>query len=96
LGGGTPCYAGNMEVILKNKKTTSIYLQTRIKTLVERLENGKQKRPLVKELSNEKLVDFVAKHLFERSFFYEQAQEKISTNNKVIEEILTEIRILLH
>jgi shikimate kinase len=96
LGGGTPCYAGNMHLVLAAKKTTSIYLQANINTLVERLIKGKEKRPLVKELGDEKLVEFVAKHLFERRFFYEQANNKVLINDKKIEQIITEIRILLH
>ena len=27
LGGGTPCYAGNLDLILKDKKSLSFYLQ---------------------------------------------------------------------
>ena len=95
LGGGTPCYANNMELILNSTATTSIYLQASIPTLVARLIAGKEQRPLVKELGDEKLTEYVAKHLFERRFFYEQAHNKLVIDQKKIVEIIAEIRLLL-
>jgi shikimate kinase len=69
LGGGTPCYSNNMDLIM-NSEAVSIYIKAGIKTLVSRLTAEKNKRPLVAELEDDKLVEFVAKHLFERGFFY--------------------------
>jgi shikimate kinase len=90
LGGGTPCYSNNMELIL-NSEASSIYIKAGIKTLVSRLTAEKNKRPLVAELEDDKLVEFVAKHLFERRFFYEQASMTVNTEDKSTEEITTEI-----
>ena len=95
LGGGTPCYSNNMELIL-NSDASSIYIKASIKTLVSRLIAEKNKRPLVADLEDDKLLEFVAKHLFERRFFYEQASITVNSENKSIEEIITEIRILLY
>ena len=72
-GGGTPCYGKNMEAIL-TKSTHSFYLKLSISDLVERISNESSSRPLVKNIPKEKLPEFVGKHLFERSFFYEQAE----------------------
>ena len=96
LGGGTPCYAGNLDLILKNKKSLSFYLRGSIPTLFKRLSENKFKRPLISDLSDDQLTDYIAKHLFERSLFYDKATHKISIDNKEIQEIVTEIRILLH
>ena len=95
LGGGTPCYSNNMELIL-NSEASSIYIKADIKTLASRLTAEKNKRPLVADLEDDKLIEFVAKHLFERRFFYEQASITVNSENKSIEEIITEIRILLY
>ena len=95
LGGGTPCYSNNMELIL-NSDASSIYIKASIKTLVSRLIAEKNKRPLVADLEDDKLIEFVAKHLFERRFFYEQASITINTEDKSTEEITTEIGILLY
>ncbi|MGB0892361.1 MAG: shikimate kinase [Flavobacteriaceae bacterium] len=96
LGGGTPCYAGNMNIISDTKNVVSIYLQASIKTLVERLINSRDKRPLVSELNEEKLTEFVAKHLFERRNYYEKSNFKINVDEKEINKIVAELRISLH
>jgi len=96
LGGGTPCYAGNMDYILNQSEVTSIYLQANIPTLKERISLNKTKRPLVASLSDEKMTEFIAKHLFERRDFYEKANHSLSVNGKEIATIVAEARILLH
>ena len=96
LGGGTPCYAGNLDLILKDKKSLSFYLRGSIPTLFKRLSENKFKRPLISDLSDDQLTEYLAKHLFERSLFYDKATHKISIDNKEIQEIVSEIRILLH
>ncbi|WP_435415027.1 shikimate kinase [Polaribacter aestuariivivens] len=95
LGGGTPCYANNMDVILKSQ-AKSIYIKASIGTLVNRLLKEKSERPLVANFDDEELTEFVAKHLFERSFFYQQANYVLNTNNKDLQKVITELRILLH
>ena len=95
LGGGTPCYANNMELI-NNSTATSIYIKASINTIVTRLLGEKSKRPLVASLENEQLTEFVAKHLFERRFYYEQASITTNTDNKSIDEIVAEVRIALY
>ena len=89
LGGGTPVYYNNMEII--NNNSTSIFLRTSINTLLERLSKQKEKRPLIANISQEDLPEFIAKHLFERNVYYSRAQYSISTDSKKPEEILQEI-----
>jgi shikimate kinase len=94
LGGGTPCYANNMELI-QSSKAKSVYIKAGIPTLVARLIEEKNARPLVANLENEKMTEFVAKHLFERRFFYEQASIILNTENKTIQEVISEINSAL-
>ena len=96
LGGGTPCYAGNLDLILHDKNNLSFYLRGSISTLFKRLTENKFKRPLINDLSDNQLTEYIAKHLFERSVFYDKATYKISIDDKEVQEIVTEIRILLH
>ena len=95
LGGGTPCYGNNMELI-QNSEVKSVYIQASIKTLVARLILEKSKRPLVAALENNQITEFVAKHLFERRFFYEQASITVNIDNKSIAEIIAEARVALY
>lgn len=89
VGGGTPCYANNMELILKN--SYSIYLKTSIPTIVNRVKGEKEHRPLIAAVPDDKLHEFVAKHLFERAPFYEQAAQKIITDSDTIEGIVLQL-----
>jgi shikimate kinase len=94
LGGGTPCYYNNIDSI--NEKTISVFLKTNVKTLAQRLSSEKDKRPLIQNISNEDLPEFIAKHLFERNPFYNQAKITINTDNlstkEIAEEILSQIK----
>jgi len=96
LGGGTPCYAGNLDLILHDKNNLSFYLRGSISTLFKRLSENKFKRPLINDLSDNQLTEYIAKHLFERGHFYDKATYKISIDDKEVQDIVTEIRILLH
>ena len=94
LGGGTPCYANNIELIL-NKNSISIYLKASIQTLSNRLLKNKNSRPLVAFLEDDQVPEFIAKHLFERRFFYEQARKVVVIDQKSASEIVDEIGTLL-
>ena len=89
LGGGTPSYYNNMELI--TEKSESIYLRTSVGTLSERLLKQKQKRPLIAKIPDEDLPEFIAKHLFERQVYYGQAKHMVSTDAKTPEDIVAEI-----
>ena len=87
-GGGTPCYYNNMKIITDN--TISIFINTPLNKLVARLQKDKAERPLINHLNNEDLTEFIAKHLFERNQFYQQAM--INYNNTTsINTIVTDL-----
>lgn len=90
LGGGTPCYYDNYKIYLTSD-IHSIYLKASVGTLYERLITEKTTRPLVAQLHKEALQEFVAKHLFERSYFYHQVKSMVSIDGKNEIEIVAEI-----
>ena len=92
LGGGTPCYGNNLDAI-KNGGV-SIYLKGSIALLCERIANS-DNRPLIQDRSRDDLTEFVAKHLFERSSFYEQSDFVVTIDGKPADEIVNEIVALL-
>jgi len=86
LGGGTPCFGTNMELI--NERTlNSFYIQTSIEELVKRLKKGKAHRPMIAHLDDDELQEFIGKHLFERSFFYNQAHQLVKSEQRTPTEI---------
>ncbi|MBU3821422.1 shikimate kinase [Flavobacteriaceae bacterium XHP0103] len=96
LGGGTPCYGNNMHFIRENKNAKSIYFKTSIPTLVDRLKTEKAKRPLIAHIdSDEMLVEFIGKHLFERSQFYNLAEITVTTDNKTKKQIVEDVLLAL-
>lgn len=88
-GGGTPSFYNNMDLI--NKNSLSFYLHASPTALAERLNQGQVERPLIAHVASEDLVEFIAKHLFERNAFYQMAHESIATSNRSEEEVVSAI-----
>lgn len=94
LGGGTPCFNNNIELI--NQKGLSIYLQLPPKTLVNRLIHSKTKRPLIDAYKTQPdlLLDKIENLLSEREPFYLKADIIFNANNMnsvKIEQLLQQI-----
>lgn len=94
-GGGTPCYANN-HLFLTGENVVSIYLKGSIDTLYQRLINEMYKRPLLANLSEVELKEYIAKSLFERSYFYNHASFKLDIDQKTPETIIEELLQLLN
>ncbi|WP_088340790.1 shikimate kinase [Robiginitalea sediminis] len=94
LGGGTPCYAGNMDLLLAHTPHV-VYLQLSVGALTRRLQGEKQERPLIAHLPDAELPEFIGKHLFERAPFYGKAPITIIADHLGPEEVVSEIRALL-
>lgn len=91
LGGGTPCYANNMELI-NTRNSTSIYLKVDLDELTTRLYQQKSERPLIEPITAEsQLKDFIRKHLFEREYYYRQAKHIINVTHLSIEDVASTI-----
>ncbi|NRT11156.1 shikimate kinase [Flavobacterium sp. 14A] len=94
LGGGTPCYANN-HLLLAEEGVTSIYLKASIATLFNRLSPNKSKRPLIATMNDEQMKEFIAMHLFERSYFYNQAKHVVSVDDKTVADTVNDIENVL-
>jgi len=94
LGGGTPCYHNNHEMLLQDD-VISIYLKGNAITLANRLQDEKVKRPLLSAIKENDLIDFINKHLFDRSFYYHQVHHVISIAEKSLEQLVAEILLKL-
>jgi shikimate kinase len=90
LGGGTPCYFDNMAVL--NSNSVTVYLERSISDLYNVLAIDRRERPLIAHLAKEDLKEFIAKHLFERREFYEQAIFKIPQEQKGLNERLETLK----
>lgn len=70
-GGGTPCFGENME--LMNRNGVTVHLLTSHQRLLERLKLGRAKRPLIANLNDEELDNFIAGQLERRMPHYSKA-----------------------
>ena len=95
LGGGTPCYSDTMQFLVNHPNVKTVFLNLSIKNLSERLILEKAKRPLIANLNDADIPEFIAKHLFERSFYYNQAELTIQTDNLSVSEITARIKTKL-
>ncbi len=85
-GGGTPCYYNNME--LMNNHGNTVYLKMSADSLVHRLMDAKDKRPLVANKSEAELRVFVNRQLEKREDFYHQAQYTVKGKDLDIDELV--------
>lgn len=96
VGGGTPCYGNNMDTILQASHVTSFYLKASLNYLANRLKTKKGKRPLLSHLKTDgELKEFIGKHLFERSSYYDRANHKILIDDKSKKDIINELKSAL-
>lgn len=92
-GGGTPCFGDNIEFIKSLKDILTIYLKVSNEELTERLFNERLNRPLIAHLDTKELLnDYIRKHLFERSYYYNQSDIKVLSDNTTIDELIEEIK----
>jgi shikimate kinase len=88
-GGGSPCYFNNIEYM--NQLGTTVWINTSIEVLFQRLLKEKPKRPLIRELTDEQLRGFIIKKFADRKIYYDQADVVIDEEpvelDKMIERI---------
>lgn len=88
-GGGTPCYFNNIEFM--KKSGTVLWISTPVDTLFERLLKEKDKRPLLKNLTDDQLKGFIIKKFSDRKIYYEQADIMVEEADKDIDKIVEKV-----
>lgn len=91
LGGGTPCYADNMQSVVQ-KTPHTFYLSPASQMLCQRLFPERSNRPMISHIHSKKeLLIFISKHIFERKQFYEQAKHHLDIRHESAQEVVEEI-----
>src|SRR6185436_18916719 len=88
-GGGSPCYFNNIDYM--NQSGTTVWLNVPMNILFERLKTEKEKRPLLRELSDDQLKSFVIKKFADRKIYYEQAEVVIDDENISLDHFIEKI-----
>jgi shikimate kinase len=85
-GGGTPCFHNNMQWMNENGNT--VWIDEPVEVLAKRLEPEKAHRPLIKNLSDDELKDFLSNKLKEREPFYSQAKYRLNGGTLNLDKLL--------
>jgi shikimate kinase len=93
LGGGTICFNNTLDLV--KSKGLLVYLELSPAALVNRLRTNKDSRPLLRNLNEEQLLDYVTHLLNVRKEYYEQAHLTLKGINLRPEHAANEIRRLL-
>lgn len=94
-GGGVPAWKDNMERM--NAIGSTVYLRRTAQQIASRLSpHGRQKRPKLRGLNDEELVEFMTKNMAEREPFYSKATHVIEcasySDEEIIEIILSKLQ----
>lgn len=89
-GGGLPCFNDNLRFM--NERGVSIFLQRPAKELFHRLKNSKTTRPLLHNLQDDEMLEYIERMLVERNKFYQQAMIICDRNAQNPKEIIEAIR----
>ncbi|MDF3026685.1 MAG: Shikimate kinase [Fluviicola sp.] len=97
VGGGFPMLEGALE--LMHESGLVIYLNTSLLTLIKRLKEEKQDRPLLRDLSDSEFHPFVEDLLSKRVHFYKQAKlimpNERNSPNELVEKLVKELNKLI-
>jgi shikimate kinase len=89
LGGGTPCFYDNMDVILSSGKV--FYINAPDYVIISRIIRGVTKRPLFAGLNENELSDKINLLLKEREPFYLKAHHQIDMKTRSKKDVVEEI-----
>lgn len=87
-GGGTPCFGDNME--LMNSAGVTVLLEADHDVLISRLKLFRAQRPLLRDLDDDALVDFVERSMASRRPFYEKAAARFDSSRLETESQVAE------
>lgn len=91
-GGGTPCFFNNIDTM--KKYGIVVWLNTHVEVILQRLMSEKAKRPLIKNIADADMKNFIIKKLNERRMYYEQADVILDNEDSI--SINAFIQTILH
>ena len=93
LGGGTPCFNNNIELI--NMNGISFYLEIQVDVLVKRLIEAERKRPLIDGMNEVDLKYFIEANLEKRAPTYKMANHTLKIDMQSVDDIVQTIYLMI-
>lgn len=88
-GGGTPCFYNNIDYM--NNAGTTVWINSSVNTMFDRLIKEKEKRPLIRNLTDEQLRAYIAKKYADRRIYYQQASVIVHADNIDLQQLTNQI-----
>lgn len=82
-----PVFFNNIDYL--KKQGTVVWLNCSIDCLFQRLVGEKEKRPLIRDLSDAALQSYISKKFSNRKIFYQQAHLVLNTNEPDLPELVS-------
>ncbi|MDQ3073260.1 MAG: AAA family ATPase [Bacteroidota bacterium] len=92
-GGGAACEEGSMEWM--NANGTTVYLRVLESQLHARLREDSSVRPLIKDIAEEDLFNWIYQALRNRAYYYQQANIVISPGLLETKELAEKLRMIM-
>lgn len=88
-GGGSPCFFNNIDYM--NQSGTTVWINTPAEILFERLLKEKENRPLIRDLTDDQLRNFIHRKFADRKIYYEQADIAVDEEPLQLEGLIEKI-----
>lgn len=88
-GGGTPCFYNNIGYM--KKSGIAVWLNCSVDCIYNRLVEERQKRPLIKDLTEEGLRSYIIKKFSDRRIYYEQANVIINDDSPKLDQLVFQL-----
>lgn len=86
VGGGTPCFKNNMD--LMNHFGETVFIDPPVNFLFQRLKDKTTSRPLLANKTTSELLDFITESHKQRLPYYLKAQHRIQAQNIKADDLL--------
>lgn len=86
VGGGLPVFNNNMALL--NRTGRTFYLKRPVKELYQRLKNNKDQRPLIKDLDDNRLLEFIEAGVLKRETYYNLSQTTLNRDQQNVKYII--------
>jgi shikimate kinase len=88
-GGGTPCFYNNIDYL--KKQGIVVWINCSTDCLYQRLVKEKDKRPLISNIRDVDLKNYIVKKYSGRKIYYQQANVILPEENITLENLLSKI-----
>jgi shikimate kinase len=88
-GGGTACFKDNMAMMKQNG--TTVYIKMHPISLAHRLTRARRLRPVIRDIQNDDMQEFVGEQLAEREPFYNEADITVKGESLDLDELIAKL-----